>query len=138
MERHLMCGGELIVKVYIKICNHVFRSGEWPEDWSTSTVLPHPKTGNLLKCQNYRTISLISHPSKILLNALLNHLQPQAESILSEKQKGFRKDRLTTDEQIFNLRIICEKHRELGKPIFHNFIDYKSVLTKFGSVGSDA
>ena len=59
-------------------------------------------------CQNYRTISLISHPSKVMLEILLNRLQPQAEEIIAEEQAGFRMGRSTT-EQIFNLRVLMEK-----------------------------
>ena len=58
--------------------------------------------GNLQLCQNYRTRSLISHLNKVMLNKL------QAEEIIAEEQAGFRAGRSTT-EQIFNLRILCEK-----------------------------
>ncbi|MEW8544383.1 MAG: reverse transcriptase domain-containing protein [Candidatus Thiodiazotropha sp.] len=65
------------------------------------------KKGHLQLCQNYRTISLISHPSKVMLKVTLNRLKPQAEEIITEEQAGFRARRSTTD-QIFNLRILCE------------------------------
>ena len=103
----LIYGGNTVVKVFTRICNHVFRTGKWPDDWTTSVVIPLPKKGDLKKCQNYRTISLISHPSKVLLKVILNRLQPQAEQILSEEQAGFRKGR-SCAEQIFNLRLICD------------------------------
>ena len=67
-----------------------------------------PKKGNLLQCQNYRTISLISYPSKVMLKIILNRLKPQVEKIIAEEQAGIRPGRSTT-EQIFNLRILCEK-----------------------------
>ena len=60
-------------------------------------------------CQNYRTISLISHPSKVMLKIILNRLQPQAEEIIAEEQAGFRAER-SAIEQIFNLRTHCEKY----------------------------
>ena len=62
----------------------------------------YSKTGNLQQCQNYRTISLISHPSKVRLKIVLNRLKPQAEKIIAEEQAGFRAGRSTT-EQTFNL-----------------------------------
>ena len=76
-------------------------------------VLSHhtPKKGNLQQCQNYRTISLISHPSKVMLKIILNRLKPQAEKIIAEEQAGFTAGTNTT-EQIFNLRILCEKYLE--------------------------
>ena len=74
-------------------------------------VLSHHtfKKGNLQQCQNYRTISLISDPSKVMLKIILNRLKAQAEKIIAEEQAGFRAGRSTTDE-IFNLRILCEKY----------------------------
>ncbi|CAH1240999.1 Hypp6277 [Branchiostoma lanceolatum] len=125
----LKAGGETVARLYTRICNHVFKTGKWPKAWTTSVVIPLPKKGNLKKCPNYRTISLISHPSKILLKVILNRLQPQAEQILSEEQAGFRKGR-SCAEQIFNLRLICEKYRELGKPVYHTFVDYKKCFDR--------
>ena len=61
-----------------------------------------PKKGNLQQCQNYQTISLISHPSKVMLKIILNGLKPQVEKIITAEKAGFRAGRSTT-EQIFNL-----------------------------------
>ena len=71
---------------------------------SMDPVLRHHK-GNLQQCQSYRTKSLISHPSKVMLKIILNRLNPQAEKIIAEEQAGFIAGRSTT-EQIFNLRIL--------------------------------
>ena len=68
-----------------------------------------PEEKQLQQCQNYCTISLISHPSKVMLRILLNRLKLQAEEIIKEEQAGFRAGRFTT-EQIFSLRILCEKY----------------------------
>ena len=73
---------------------------------SQSLDITFPKKGNLHQCQNYRTISLISRPSKVMLKIILNRLKPQAEKIIAEEHAGFRAGRSTT-EQIFNLRILC-------------------------------
>ena len=69
-------------------------------------VITLPKKGNLQQCQNYRKVSLISHPSKVMLKVILNRLKPQAVKIIAEEQAGFRAGRNTT-KQIFNLRILC-------------------------------
>ena len=82
------------------------------------------KKGNLQKCQNYQTISLISHPSKVILT----RLRPQAEFI-AEEQAGFRAGRSTT-EQIFNLRILCEKDLQHQQDLYHVFIDFKKALDR--------
>ena len=69
--------------------------------WSLPFYLLFPKKGSLQLCQNYSTISLIRHPSKVMWKVIHNRLQPQAEEIISEEQAGFKAERSTT-EQIFN------------------------------------
>ena len=88
-----------------------------------------PKKGNLKKCNNYRTISLISHPSKVLLQIILSRLKAQAESIMAEEQAGFRAGRSTT-EQILNLRILNEKHIAHNRELHHNFIDFTKAFDR--------
>ena len=66
-----------------------------------SLVIPLPKKGNLKQCQNYRTTSLISHPSKIMLRVMFNQLEAKAEELLVEEQAGFRPVRSTVG-QAFN------------------------------------
>ena len=66
--------------------------------WAQSLVITLLKKGNLQLCQNYRTISLISHPSKVMLKVILNRLQPQAEEIIAEEQAGFTAGRSTTEQ----------------------------------------
>ena len=98
-----------MIDVLTEICNRIWRTGEWPTPWTQSLIITLPKQGNLQLCQNYRTISLISHSSKVMLKGILNRFKPQAEEIIAEEQAGFRAGRSTT-EQIFNLRILCEKY----------------------------
>ena len=69
--------------VLIKICNKVWRTGEWQTSYQSVTVT-HPEKGNLQLRQNYRTISRISHPSKVMLNIILNRLKPQAGKFIAE------------------------------------------------------
>ena len=88
-----------------------------------------PKKGNLQLCQNYHTINLISHPSKVMLRILLNRLKPQAEEIIKEEQTGFRAGRSTT-EQIFNLRILCEKYLQHQQNLYHVLVDFKKALNR--------
>ena len=92
-------------------------------------IITLPKKGNLQICNNYRTISLFSHPSKVMLKVLLNRLKPQAEEIIAEEQAGFRTGRSTT-EQIFNLRIICEKYLQHHQDLYHVFIDFKKAFDR--------
>ena len=66
----VQAGGENVITALITICNKIYQTGEWPTAWTQSLVITLPKKGNLQQCQNYRTISLISHPSKVMLKIL--------------------------------------------------------------------
>ena len=105
----VQAGGDGVITALTTICDKIWQTGEWPTPWTKSLVITLPKKGNLQQCQNYRTISLISHPSKVMLKIILNSLKPQAEEIIAEERGGFRAGRSTT-EQIFNPRILCEKY----------------------------
>ncbi|KAK3882228.1 hypothetical protein Pcinc_013401 [Petrolisthes cinctipes] len=122
-------GGESTIDMLTIICNKIWQTGEWPKPWTQSLIIVIPKKGNLQLCQNYRTISLISHASKVMLRIILDRLKPQAESIIAEEQAGFRKGR-STIEQIFNLRLLCEKHLQHQRELYHVFIDFKNAFDR--------
>ena len=105
----ILAGGNKVIDVLTTICNSIWKNGKWPTQWTQSLVITLPKRGNLQLCQNYRSISLISHPSKVMLKVIQNRLKPQAESIIAEEQAGFRAGR-STCKQIFNIRVLCEKY----------------------------
>ena len=92
----VQAGGEAMISALLTICNKIWHTGEWPTPWTQSLITTLPKKGNLQLCQNYRTISLISHPSNVMLKILLNRQKPQAEKIIAEEQAGFRPGRSTT------------------------------------------
>ena len=125
----VQAGGETMIDVLTEICNRIWRTGEWPTPWTQSLIITLPKMGNFQLCQNYRTISLISHSSKVMLKVILNRLKPQAEEIIAEKQAGFRAGRSTT-EQIFNLRIMCEKYLQHQQNLYHVFINFKKAFDR--------
>ena len=98
-------------------------------DFRQILVITLPKKDNLQLCQNCKTSSLISHPSKVMLKITLNRLQPQAEEIIAEEQAGFRAGRSHT-EQIFSLRILGEKYLQHQQNLYHVFIDVKKALDR--------
>ena len=125
----VQAGGEDVITALTTICNKIWQTGEWPIPWTQSLVITLPQKGNLQRCENYRTISLISHPSKVMLKITLNRLKPQAEMIINEEQAGFRGGRSTT-EQIFNLRILSEKYLQHQQDHYHVFIDFKKAFDR--------
>ena len=124
----VQAGGEAMIDILTSICNKIWKTGEWPTTWTQSLVITLPKKDNLQLCQNYRTISLISHPSKVMLKIIVNRLQPQAEEIIAEEQAGFRAGKSTT-EQIFNLRI-SETYLQHQQNLYHVFIDFKKAFDR--------
>ena len=98
-------------------------------NWTQCLIIIIPKKGNLQQCDNYRTISLISHASKVILKILLNRLRPQAEEIITKEQAGFLKGR-SPIEQIFNLRVLGEKYFQHQQVLHHVFIDFKKAFDR--------
>ncbi|XP_063588750.1 uncharacterized protein LOC134765884 [Penaeus indicus] len=107
----LLQTGESKVTVLHRICMLIWKNKEWPTQWTQSLVIPIPKKGNLKQCNNYRTISLICHASKVMLRIIGAKLKLQIENILAEEQAGFREGSSTT-EQICNIQILGEKSRD--------------------------
>ncbi len=115
------------VKVLHSICQQIWKTQQWPQDWKRSVFIPIPKKGNTKECSNYRTIALISHASKVMLKILQVRLQQYVNHELPDVQAGFRKGRGTRD-QIANIRWIIEKAREFQKNIYFCFIDYAKAF----------
>ena len=99
------------VKMLHSICQQIWKTQQWPQDWKRSVFIPIPKKGNVKECSNYCTTTLISHTSKVMLKILQARLQQYVNQELSDVQAGFRKGRGTRD-QIANIHWIIEKARE--------------------------
>ena len=80
------------VKVLHSICQQIWKTQQWPQDWKRSVFIPIPKKGNVKECSNYYTIALISHASKVMLKILQARLQQYVNHELSDVQTGFRKE----------------------------------------------
>ena len=115
------------VKVLHSICQQIWKTQQWPQDWNKSVFIPIPKKVNGKECSHYHTIALISHASKVMLKILQARLQQYMNRELPDVQAGFRKGRGTT-EQIANISWIIEKGREFQKSIDFCFIDYAKAF----------
>ena len=115
------------MKVLHSICQQIWKTQQWPQDWKRSVFILIPKKGNAKECSNYCTIALISHTSKVMLKILQASLQQYVNLELPDVQAGFRKGRGTRD-QIGNIRWIMEKAREFQKNIYFCFIDYAKAF----------
>ena len=99
------------VKVLHSICQQIWKTQQWPQDWKRSIFIPIPKEGNAKECSNYRTIALISHASKLIPQILQARLQQYVNHELSNVQDGFTKARGIRDE-IANICLIIKKAKE--------------------------
>ena len=105
------------VKVLHSICQQIWKTQQWPQDWKRSVFIPIPKKGKAKECSNYHTIALISHASKVMLKILQARLQQYMNHELPDVHAGFRKGRGTRDK-IANIRCIIEKARVPKKLLF--------------------
>jgi len=91
------------------------------------------KKGDLKQCENYRTIALVSHASKILLRIILERIRVNTKIEIADEQSEFRQGRGTRD-QVTSLRILMHKAREHQQPLCMCFVDFKNT---FDSVSHD-
>ena len=102
------------VKVLHSICQQIWKTQQWPQDWKRSVFIPIPKKGNAKECSNCCTIALISHASKVMLKILQARLQQHRNCELPDVQAEFRKSRGTRD-QIANIHWIIKKQESSRK-----------------------
>ena len=90
------------VKVLHSMCQQIWKTQQWPQDWKRSVFIPIPKKGNAPKCSNYRIIALISYARKVMLKILQARLQQYVNHEHPDVQTGFRQGTGTRD-QIANI-----------------------------------
>ena len=100
------------MKVLHSICQQIWKTQQWPQNWKRSVFIPVPKKGNSKECSNYCTIALISHASKVMLKILQARLQQYVNQELPDVQAGFRKGRGTRHQVAY---WIIEKARKFQK-----------------------
>jgi len=115
------------VKVLHSICQQIWKTQQWRQDWKRSVFIPIPKKDNTKEFSNYCTIVLISHASKVMLKILQARLQQYVNREFPDVQAGFRKGRGIRN-QIANICWIIEKEKEFQKNIYFCFIDYAKAF----------
>ena len=115
------------VKVLHSICQQIWKTQQWPQDWKRSVFIPIPKKGNAKECSNYCTIALISHTSKVMLKSLQARLQQYVNHEIPDVQAGFRNGR-GTGEEIASIHCIIKKAREFQKNFYFCFIAYTKAF----------
>ena len=116
------------VKVLHSICQQIWKTQQWTQDWKRSVFIPIPKKGNAKEYSNYHTIVLISHTSKVMLKILQAKLQQYMNCEIPDVQAGFRKDRGARDH-IANIRLIIKKARVSKKSSIFALLTTPKPLT---------
>ena len=127
-------GGSDLITSITKLVNKCWEEAYTPRDWRNGAISKIPKKGSTANCDNYRGLTLLSVPGKIICIVLLKRLQDTIDHILRDQQAGFRKGR-SCAEQIFTLRNIIEQCIEFQKKSFLNFIDFRKA---FDSIHRDS
>ena len=115
------------------LCTKIWESGDWPDIWKSQEFVVIYKAGNSKECTNYRTIALISHASKILLQILLNRMRKKIEMELPDEQAGFRPGRSTADMLVI-IQVLTEKVMGIGGQALITFIDYSKAFDSISHV----
>ena len=116
------------VNVLHSMCQQIWKTQQWPQDWKMSVFIPIPKKGNAKECLHYLTAALISHAGKVMLKLLQARLRQYMNPKIPDIEDSFRKGRGTRD-QIENIHWITKKPREFQKNIYFSFIDYTKAFS---------
>ena len=106
------------VKMLQLICQQIWKTHQWSQDWKRSVFIPIPKKGNGKECSNYHTIALISHASKVMLKILQVSLQQYVNCEFQDVQAGFRKGRGDQRSNCQHLLDHTKSKRILEKHLF--------------------
>ena len=111
------------------ICQQIWKTQQWPQDWKRSVFIPIPKKGNAKECSNYHTIALISHASKVMLKILQARLQQYLNRELPDVQAELGKCRGTRDQNCQHLLDHQKNNRVPEKYLFLLFWLFQSLMT---------
>ena len=123
------------MKVLHSICQQIWKTQQWPQDWKRSVFIPIPKNGNAKECSNYCTIALISHASKVTLKILRARLQQYVNHEIPDAEAGFRKGRGTRD-QIAKIHWIIKKQESSRKTSISALSTIPKPLTMWTTTNS--
>ena len=124
----LKAGGETVVSLLKSIIDHVWKTGEWPDEWTVSELVVMPKVAGTQECTKHRTLSLISHASKVLLEILRERLNHFLGPEIADEQFGFVSGKGTTDAMLV-LRNVIEKVKDKqDQELWLMFIDYAKAF----------
>lgn len=115
--------------ILVTLLNDIYETGNIPSDWLVSTFITIPKKGRTKKCEDYRTISLMSHVLKLFLKIIHERLYRKLEENIGDTQFGFRSG-FGTREALFTLQVLIQRCRDVNKDVYACFIDLEKAFDK--------
>ena len=109
------------------ICQQIWKTKQWPQDWKRSILISIPKKGSTKECSHHGTIAFNSHARKVMLRVLHARLQHSVNQELPDVQAWFIKGTRIRG-QIGNIHWIMQKAREFQKSIYLCFINYTKAF----------
>lgn len=119
--------GEVGLKSLLTLFNKIYESGKIPQDWLKSIFVTLPKKRNPTKCEDYRTISLMSHVLKLFLKIIHERIYRKLEAQIGDTQFGFRNG-MGTREALFALQILIQRCRDVNADVYACFIDFNKAF----------
>ena len=108
------------VKVLHSICQHIWKTQQWPQDWKRSVFIPIPKMGHCKECSNYCTVALISHAGKVMPRIL----QARIQQYITMKFQIFKLDLEKAENQRSNCQHLLDHRKNKRVPEKHLFLLY--------------
>jgi hypothetical protein len=119
----------LFAELLFPIFRMAWEEQKLPDDWLQGVLIKLPKKGDLSNCNNWRGITLLSLPGKVLAKVILQRINARLENSIRKQQAGFRTGRSCID-QINTLRIIIEQMTEFNNPLHLVFVDYEKAFDR--------
>ena len=123
----LKSGGKPMIKQLTKMFNKIWSTNKNPTHFKSGVIVKIPKKGDLSNTNNWRGITLLSIPGKVLCGIIADRIRPAVDTILREEQAGFRANRSCAD-QIFSLRRLIEKMKYKRRVLLINYIDFEKAF----------
>lgn len=117
------------IKIILQLFNNIYKTGHIPTDWLKSVFITLPKVTHPKLCQDYRTISLMSHTLKIFLKIIHGRIFKKCEEYLTNTQFGFRNG-LGTRDALFAINVLAQRCRDVNKDVHIGIVDFEKAFDK--------
>ena len=125
----ILASGNFGIRKIVELANKIYNTGYIPKEMYKSIFIAIPKKPGAVECNLFRTISLMSQITKIILKVILNRIKQKLKLEIAEEQYGFMKGKGTRNA-IFIMRMLTERAIEVQKDVYMCFIDYEKAFDK--------